>query len=141
MPIRDIPFTCPDGEICRPILAIRLVNPASAKGLVTYGLVDTGADECAVPASFAPLLGYDLKSGKQKEIMTGNGLTIAYSHPVKIEIYHPQTAELLYHVPDSEIDFLSGLGIVLLGVHSFLNRFILHIDYPQQVFSIRYPSK
>lgn len=139
MPIRGIPFTCPDGEICRPILATRLVNPSSKEGRFTYGLVDTGADECAVPASFAPLLGYDLESGKRKVIMTGNGPTTAYIHPVKIEIYHPRTAELLYRVPDSEIDFLPGLNIVLLGVHSFLSNFILNVDYPRQAFSIRYP--
>jgi len=32
-----------------------------------YGLIDTGADECAFPASFATLLGHNLQAGQVKK--------------------------------------------------------------------------
>jgi predicted aspartyl protease len=51
-----------------------------------YALIDTGADECAFPASFAPLLGHNLQAGQSKKISTGNGITMAYGHITRIEI-------------------------------------------------------
>jgi len=35
---------------------------------------------------------------------------------------------------------MPNLGIVLLGVNNFLGNFVLNIDYPQKVFSIKYPN-
>lgn len=138
MPIRDCPFTdC--GGIYRPILPIKIINPHTGKSYSTRGIIDTGADECAIPASIAMILGHNLQSGKTKTIGTGNGLTAAYAHTTKFEIYHPVSGELLYTVPDTPIDFMPNLHVVLIGVNSFLSRFILNIDYPAKNFSIRYP--
>jgi predicted aspartyl protease len=120
-------------------LPIRIVNPHSEKGYKTFGLIDTGADDCAIPAVYAPLVGHDLQSGQSKTISTGNGETIAYMHTTRFEIFHPETEELLYVIDDTPIDFLPNLHIVLLGVNSFLSRFILEINYPSKKFSIRYP--
>jgi predicted aspartyl protease len=92
-------------------------------------LVDTGADECALPASFAQPLGHNLHLGRQKRISTDNGITIAYSHYVCIKIYNFATDNVL-------IDFMPNLNIPLLRVKSFLNNFVLHIDYPNNTFSI-----
>jgi len=35
------------------------------------------------------------------------------------------------------IDFMPNLYVPLLGVKSFLSNFILTIDYPRQIFSLR----
>jgi hypothetical protein len=84
-------------------------------------------------------LGHNLQAGKQKIISTGNGETLAYAHTIRFEIFHPSTGELLYTIDDTPIDFMPNLHVVLLGVNSFLSRFVLTIDYPQKSFSILYP--
>ncbi|MCR4287938.1 MAG: retroviral-like aspartic protease family protein [Deltaproteobacteria bacterium] len=139
MPIRDCPFTNCGNGIYRPILPVRIINPHSNKGIYTYGIIDTGADECAVPAGVAPILGHDLQAGQVKNINTGNGVTVAYSHMTKFEVFHPATGESLYTVPDTPIDFMPNLHVVLLGVNSFLSRFILTVNYPLKIFSIAAP--
>lgn len=81
MPIRNYPFSIiRPGDSARPYLPVTVVNPAVNKEVRVYALIDTGADECAFPASFASLLGHDLQEGQLKRISAGNGITIAYSH-------------------------------------------------------------
>ena len=130
MLVENYPFiiTRP-GDMARPYLPITIVNPENQKEISVYALIDTGADECALPASFAPLLGHNLPSGSQKSINTGNGITIAYSHTVCMKVLGFSTENVL-------IDFMPNLHIPLLGVKSFLNNFTLRIDYPNKVFSI-----
>jgi len=140
MPIQDCPFTECDGGVYRPILPIRIINPHSGKNFLSYGIIDTGADECAVPATFAPVLGHDLLAGIPKNVSTGNGITNAYSHTTIFEIYDPGTHEIAYTIVDTPVDFMPNLPVVLLGVRNFLSNFILRIDYPNKIFSIRYPD-
>ena len=69
MPIRDYPFTCiGKGAPPRPMLPIEIINPATNQSVYTLGLIDTGADECALPADLAGVLGHTLLAGKIKEI-------------------------------------------------------------------------
>lgn len=117
------------GDIARPYLPITIINPENLRQINVFALIDTGADECALPASFAQLLEHNLQSGYQKKINTGNGITIAYSHTVKMKIFNFTTDDIL-------IDFMPNLHIPLLGVGSFLSNFILKIDYPNKEFSI-----
>lgn len=134
MPIRDYPFTIVrPGDIARPYLPTTIVNPDNNKQVKTYALIDTGADECAFPASFAPLLGHRLQSGKSKKISTGNGITIAYSHVIRILIEGFSTQGV-------SVDFMPNLNIPLLGVRSFLSNFILTVDYPKKAFSLLLPK-
>ena len=37
-------------------LPIKIINPENQKEINVFALIDTGADECALPASFASLL-------------------------------------------------------------------------------------
>ncbi|OGQ57512.1 MAG: hypothetical protein A3J24_06900 [Deltaproteobacteria bacterium RIFCSPLOWO2_02_FULL_53_8] len=139
MPIRNCPFTRSINGVYRPILGLRIINPHTGRHFQTIGIIDTGADECAVPADLAPLLDHNLEKGLSKKISTGNGDNVAYSHITKFELFHPATGRLLHTVSDTPIDFLPNLRVVLLGVNSFLSRFILHIDYPKKTFSISTP--
>ena len=95
-----------------------------------YGLIDIGADECAVPAHYAPLIGHDLQAGVQKSINTGNGVTIAYAHTLSFETHGIKIENVL-------IDFMPNLNVVLLGVKSFLSSFVLTVDYKKSVFSLK----
>lgn len=125
-----VPFSQsnPD-DIPRPWLKIVLSNPGTGKSMKTYGIIDTGADECALPAHYAPILGHDLQAGKLTEISTGNGVTMAYSHTVSFSIDGFEVKNVL-------IDFMPNLSVPLLGVKSFLSNFILTVDYPNQEFSL-----
>ena len=87
MAIIKKPFTIiVAGGVARPILPVVIKNPRTNHEMRTFGLIDTGADECAFPASYASLTGHNLLAGQQREISTGNGKTIAYTHTISIEI-------------------------------------------------------
>ncbi len=130
MPIRNYPFSViRPGDMARPYLPITVINPAAGKHIKVFALIDTGADECAFPASFAPPLCHNLQSGLQRKISTGNGVTTAYGHTTRIEVEGFSTQEVL-------IDFMPNLNIPLLGVRSFLGKFILTVDYPNKTFSL-----
>jgi predicted aspartyl protease len=130
MLVENHPFTITrPGDIARPYLPITIINPENQKTINMFALIDTGADECALPASFASPLGHNLQLGYQKRINTGNGITIAYSHTVSIKTFDFFTENVL-------VDFMPNLHIPLLGVKSFLDNFTLKVDYPNKVFSI-----
>ncbi len=135
MDILNFPFIkfSPD-DIARPWLPVIVTNPHTNKEIKIYGLIDTGADECALPAQFAPLLGHDLQAGYPKEINTGNGKTLAYSHTVCLTIQD-------FTIKDVLIDFMPNLYVPLLGVKSFLSNFIITIDYPNFNFSLTLNNK
>ncbi|MBI3753531.1 MAG: hypothetical protein HY266_05715 [Deltaproteobacteria bacterium] len=142
MPLKDCPFLKLSKEdIPRPLLPINIINPHTGLSYATFGIIDTGADECAIPAGIASLLGHNLQSGSTKVIGTGNGETIAFAHTTKFEIYDPLSFKLAYTIQDTPIDFMPNLHIVLLGVNSFLSKFALSIDYPSNLFSISSPQK
>ncbi|MFA6217703.1 MAG: hypothetical protein WDL87_08665 [Candidatus Omnitrophota bacterium] len=130
MKIENIPFRkLSPNDVARMWLPVTITNPITNKNIRVFGLIDTGADECALPAVYASQLGHNLQAGKEKEINTGNGITIAYSHTVSIKSYEFSSKETL-------IDFMPNLFVPLLGVKSFLNHFILTVNYPCQVFSL-----
>jgi predicted aspartyl protease len=81
-----------------------VLNPDTDKQINLYALIDTGADECAFPASFAPLLGHNLQAGHLKKISTGNGITIAYGHTARIVIEGFSTQDVL-------VDFMPNLHV------------------------------
>jgi len=94
-----------------------------------------------MPASYADFLGHNLTAGIVKKINTGNGITTAYCHTCTVEIMDTNLLfqgkqKIVYTIEKTLIDFMPNLHCALLGVGSFLNQFILTIDYPGQVFSI-----
>lgn len=74
MPITDFPFLCltKDNKE-RHWLPVSIINPDTGKSIHTYGLVDTGADECSIPAAFANELGHELRKGKPRDVDTAGG--------------------------------------------------------------------
>ena len=134
MELLDLPFIqISPADIPRPLIPVTIKNPHTGKCINLYGLVDTGADECAIPASYALLLGHDLQAGYPKVITTGNGQTNSYSHTMCIKSGDVEINDVL-------IDFLPNLNMLLLGAKNFLSNFILTIDYKNQVFSLKKPE-
>ena len=131
MDIIEAPFLkfSPD-DLPRPWLPLIVRNPHTSQSINVYGLIDTGADECAIPAYYAPMIGHDLQAGVQKSINTGNGVTNAYAHMLCFETQGIKIENVL-------IDFMPNLNVVLLGVKSFLSNFTLTIDYKKSVFSLK----
>ncbi len=143
MPISEYPFQAiHPGSRPRPMLPIRIINPHTGSSMQSWGLVDTGADDCAIPASYAAILGHALTAGAVKQITTGNGATNSYAHTTRIEIMPigGASGHVAYVIPDAPVDFLPNLGVILLGTNKFLSKFILTIDYPRKVFSIKTPK-
>src|SRR3972149_5892931 len=103
MPISNFPFTSiRPGDIARPYLPITIINPINGRQMKALAIIDTGADECAFPASFATILGHDLQAGQLKKVSTGNGITISYSHTNQIFIEGFSTQDVL-------VDFMPNL--------------------------------
>jgi predicted aspartyl protease len=143
MPIESFPFfrAYPADPRKRPWLFIRVKNPDTGQVFSTVGLVDTGADECCLPACYADFLGHNLTAGTAKKINTSNGITTAYCHRSSIEILDTTLLfqgreRTVYTIENTLVDFMPNLHCALLGVGNFLSQFILTIDYPRQVFSI-----
>ena len=148
MPIKDYPFTQVSPSCSRPMLWIRVGNAhADVPPIVVKAVVDTGADECAFPASIAVHLGHALRKGlRSKTVRTASGKTLAFSHTSRVEVLSirrdglPGT-EVLYTLQETPIDFIQGCESFLLGAGNFLKPFVLEIDYPAEVFSIRRPME
>ena len=146
MPIRNYPFTPVRRDFARPMLWIRVVNPTKNLAFIALAIVDTGADECVFPARTAISLGHNLRRGVRKTMRTASGITDAYGHTSRVDILQMQQNgrcgnEILYTIPDTLIDFAVGCESFLLGYRQFLSNFILEVNYPRQVFSLRCPPK
>ena len=144
MPIKDYTFTRLGGDRPRPMLWVRITNPhiEEVSPLVALAIVDTGADECAFPAAASMLLGHNLESVQPKPVDTAGGTTWAYPHTSRIEILEKRPDgspgdKVLYTIPDTLVNFTKSLKMFLLGTRNFLGKFVLKINYPTQVFSIR----
>jgi hypothetical protein len=130
------------------MLWIRVSNPhANVPPILVKAVVDTGADECAFPASIAASLGHELRNGlARKRIRTASGRTWAFSHTSRIEVLPIRAdglpgTKVLYTLAGVPIDFIQGCESFLLGAGNFLKPFLLEIDYPREVFSIRRSAK
>ena len=126
----NIPFIkLSPSDLPRPWLQVTIINPYSGREVNVLGLIDTGADECALPAAYANILGHNLQSGRSKKIRTGNGITTAYSHTSRLKIYD-------FMIEETLIDFMPNLSVPLLGTQNFLNHCVLTVDYPARTFSL-----
>jgi len=144
MPISDCPFIGVGNRPPIPALWIRVTNPHTGKAAIYLAIIDTGAYDCAFPASEASALDHNLKSVAPITIKTAGGETKAYRHTCKVEILETLPnrrpgQKVLYEIEDTLIVFTVGLDDFLLGCGHFLNRFVLEINYPAQKFSIRRP--
>jgi predicted aspartyl protease len=122
------------GDPPRPYVPIIISNPDSGREIEVFALIDTGADECAFPASFANILGHNLTSGTEKHIQTGNGTTLAYGHTSIISLD-------AFTTEHTTMDYLVNLDTPLLGMRSFLSFFIVTLDYPQQTVSLEFEER
>ncbi len=134
MPIRNIPFS----NGC-PYLPIRIINPHTHQSIKVMGLVDTGASACAFPGDIAGFLGHNLHKGAKSHSTSAGGAAESYAHTTTIEIYDFKDNRL-FTVEKIPVGYMPRLPVPLLGVKNFLERFHLHVAYPQKEFSILDPK-
>ncbi len=144
MPITDLCFkSFVPGGFPHPLLPIKIINTHAKKGgpkiRPAYGLVDTGAMSCAIPAYMAKMIGHNYKKGIKTTFTGAGGEGDSYLHETRIEIVVPGTDKIV--IPAAMINYIEGLPNVLLGVSGFLERFILKIDYPRHLLSIKKSAK
>lgn len=134
MPVDKRPFRGEhSGSEQHPYLYAKFHNPHSGQSQSAYGIVDTGAGDCCLPAEFAELLGHDLERGRPRTVTGVSGDVQAWGHTTIIEIPGFTTQEVV-------IDFVRGLPIPLFGCDCFLANFVLTVNYPERWFSIKWPA-
>jgi len=153
MPIINYPFTRLGlYSLFQPFLTIEVVNPENGFSQQMPALIDTGADECTIPGFYATKLSLPLEKGEPKSFLTARGDATAYGHRCTINIFAMSgTAQkprvdydtIIITIPTQLVDFAPELtsSYALLGVENFLREYVLTIDYPRRVFSIRKPRK
>jgi predicted aspartyl protease len=140
MPIKDFPFLNPwSGANPNPWLPIKIINPSNGFFMYSYGLVDTGFEECVIPGFIASALGYKIRTGNAEYVETAGGVSESYRHEIKIEIYNTDNESCLHTIDAGPMDVMAGLNHVLLGVERFLEHFHLQVHYPKKIFSITNP--
>jgi hypothetical protein len=139
MPIRNCRILPIKADGCFVSIPIEIINPISKKVIKSFGIIDTGATDIAIPGYIGQLLGFDVYHGLPKDINTGNGPAQAFQHSCSMILYHPAhtpgTREF-YRINSALMDFMPSLPVVLLGVNDFLINFNLTINYPRRLFSL-----
>jgi len=148
MPIKDYPLTQVAAGLARPMVWIRLFNPATKRAVIALALVDTGADDCVFPAKVAIQLGYKPKAVISQRIKTASGTVRVGIHKYRprVDILEMRPdgmpgQKVLHTIRNTPINFITRCEDFLLGTRNFLSAFVVTINYPGQVFSIRKPKK
>lgn len=146
MPIVDYPFQA-QGKFSQPspILPILITNPHNGSQFRTWGLLDTGAIATVIPGFIARIIGHNVENVASFSGNGAGGQLTVYPHACYIDILamdsngNVNEEDIVIRIPLHNVGVINGLFGVLLGVNDFLKRYIVKIDYPRQVFSIRHP--
>ena len=119
-------------RVYRPILKLELVNGMNR--LPCYGLVDTGADFCSFPMSFAYQLGLNPLNQTPTPTLGagGGGSAPTYHFDVILDI----DGLVRFPVRAGFMDSLDAIGMGLLGHKDFLDRVKAVFDRKRLVFSL-----
>ena len=140
--ITGYPF--PEG-FNRPMLWIRASNPAKRTlYFEVLANVDTGTDVCIFPLDCASKLGLKPRKRSLQNVNTAKGPAVAYIHDVRIEILGIRyngfaSSQILWTISKMPVYFVVGGPRPLMGANSFLEQFVLTVNYPQRYFSIESP--
>jgi len=137
-------FRFDNGEMTPPTrlyLPIRLRNPNTGASLVTYGLVDTGADSTLLPGSIAVQLGHDLRSrGAKSSVSMGieNTHVTTWRHTFDLELLSRDGLRVVRSFEGIEIDCSDTDPPPLLGAYDFLRCFDWSIRYNTRMTALRW---
>jgi hypothetical protein len=147
MPISNYPFrTSEKILLLSPILPIRIVNPLNGLDYLTWGLIDTGAADSAIPEHIAKTLRHDIQSVRPIPGFGASGNFNVYPHTFKIDVFKMNskgivdTNQVVHTISQCCIGVICDLPFVLLGVKEFLSKFVLLVDYKNQKVSVKHPK-
>jgi hypothetical protein len=128
-------------DLSRPLLPILITNPTTNIPILTYGLIDTGSDDCVIPTSYAEAMGHVIPNGNKEERLAAGAVVYGYKHTFEIDIYGIDEKgvnynDKIHYIPNSLVLCMDSLNIVLLGVKDFLEHFNLMISYPKHKFTL-----
>jgi hypothetical protein len=150
MPIFNYPFRIPPGySVAKPVVPVIIVNPENGFDYSTWALIDTGADTTVIPEDIAKTLYHDVRNPRAKRDKTFGigGEVDVYMHTFSIKILFSDPAGKIDHnrvaikIPKRTFAVVPNLHIVILGEQDFLKNYVLTINYPRQIFSIKKPTK
>jgi hypothetical protein len=118
----------------RPYLALNLINQASF--FRCYALVDSGADDCIFPSSFAAQLGLNYLTGRHYPFGgAASGQQDAYFFDLEIDIIGISR----YAVPIGFSPALEQWGHGLLGQCGFFDKFTVAFYQSENKFTLTMP--
>ena len=142
MQIKNYPFISL-GDRNRPMLWVSISDSDGTKRTAPLlAKIDTGCDACIFPFDIAEELGYDLKSAEQVPVETISTRTKAYRldlmmiDVLKMLPDGSPDKEILCRISEVPIYFIKGTNQMVLGIKSFLDQFVLTVDYPNRLFSL-----
>jgi len=134
----------PNGQtVYRPWVYTRL-TAANGSTLNCFADVDSGADSCVFPTSFAIALGLDpLQMKKQMTGGVGNAGNVTHYADVAIELGSIDAQGAITFDPqlkfNAYVGFTVGLeaqGIGLLGECGFFENFLVSFDHKSHIFHV-----
>ncbi|MFA6291125.1 MAG: hypothetical protein WC637_05050 [Victivallales bacterium] len=114
---------------------VKISNPRTGQSKRIYGLADTGADKCLLPADLTMELGHNLNGvGVKGSLNIGieQREVQVYLHTFKIELLAPDEMTSVWSSPEIEVDCSESDPPVLLGALDFLRNFKLTVDYSNE---------
>jgi hypothetical protein len=121
----------PNGYVAyRPVVRLDLVNGANR--LSCYAIVDSGADACVFPLSFAVRLGLDPLAKEPSAASGVSGSTSIYHWDIEMDFGS------ILKIP-AYVGFTSGMDAIrigLLGQMGFFDQVNVSFDYRKKLFVI-----
>lgn len=148
MPIANYPFVDINGTgVPKPALPVILTNPANGLSFGTWALIDTGADSTVIPEFIAKKLYHDIahKSVQRDTCLGVSGAVTTYFHTFRLKVLGlNRKGDVLCNKTaikrnKRQYAVIRGLHLMVIGEDDFLKRYILTINYPKKMFSLRLP--
>ena len=113
-------------EVYRPLIPVHII--VGKNSLLSYGLIDSGADISLFDAAFCEKLGLILHKGKKQTLQgIGHGRITFFIHEIQIKI---GTYQVRTHVGFSKE--ISHIPFGLLGQKGFFEKFRVAFNYPKK---------
>lgn len=110
----------------RPLIPVEIA--VSEKKILTYGLIDSGADVCLFGADLCRKLGLKMTAGKKQDLRgIGKGCVTFYLHRIFLRI---GTDQVVTEVGFSEE--VEHIPFAVLGQKGFFENFLVAFNYPKK---------
>lgn len=110
----------------RPLIPLEI--SCNGEKLITYALVDSGADVCLFGEDLCRKLGVVMKSGKKQSLQgVGKGKVLFYLHQIRLGIGQEKVK--------TEVGFsgqMKHIPFAILGQKGFFENFLVAFNYPKK---------